>query len=190
MCVCSLEKCQVTQIAIAFAELLSLFDLPLSRNKELLMEKIDLFEEEDVVEITIESEAETPTKRQKNAKKAWKAEEEKYSEGFFIRCTKAEKDAIEQESESFEMSKSRFLIAKALHAKRVFSREEVTLLSNNLSELLRISNNANQIAKGLNLSRLRGETIDLSQKQLFSLTLEIQNVVAETKEKLTKLCRF
>ncbi len=154
------------------------------------MNKIDLFEEEDVVEITIEPESETPNKRQRNAKKTWKAEEDKYSESFFIRCTKAEKDAIEIEAESFEMSKSRFLVAKALHAKRVLTREEITLLSSNLSELLRISNNANQIAKGLNLSRLRGETIELSQKQLFSLTLEIQNVVSNSKEMLEKLCRF
>jgi hypothetical protein len=161
------------------------------------MSRIDLFEEEDAideVEIAIENESEPepekPNKRQVNAKKKWKAEEDKYSAGFFIRCTKAEKDAIEQESESFEMSKSRFLVAKALHANRVFSREEVTLLSNNLSELLRISNNANQIAKGLNLSRLRGETIELSQKQLFSLTVEIQNVVSNSKEMLEKLCRF
>jgi hypothetical protein len=155
--------------------------------------KFDLFEEEDAIdeiEIAIESEPEKPNKRQLNARKKWKPEEEKYSEGYFIRCTKAEKDAIEIEAESFEMSKSRFLIAKALHANRVFSREEIKLLSENLSELLRISNNANQIAKGLNLSRLRGETIELSQKQLFNLTLEIQTVVSNSKEVLEKLCRF
>jgi hypothetical protein len=161
------------------------------------MNKFDLFEEEDAideVEIAIEnepeSEPEKPNKRQLNARKNWKQEEEKYSEGYFIRCTKAEKEAIEIEARSFEMSKSRFLVAKALHANRVFSREEITLLSENLSELLRISNNANQIAKGLNLARLKGETIELSQKQLFNLTLEIQTVVSNSKETLEKLCRF
>jgi hypothetical protein len=161
------------------------------------MNKFDLFEEEhdiDEVEIAIENESEPepekPNKRQLNARKKWKNEEEKYSAGFFIRCTKSEKQAIEQESESFEMSKSRFLIAKALHANRVFSREEIGLLSETLSELSRISNNANQIARNLNFTRLKGETIELNQKQLFNLTLEIQNVVSNSKETLEKLCRF
>jgi hypothetical protein len=155
--------------------------------------KFDLFEEEDAIdeiEIAIESEPEKPNKRQLNARKKWKPEEEKYSEGYFIRCTKAEKDAIEIEAESFEMSKSRFLVAKALHANRVFSREEIGLLSETLSELNRISNNANQIARNLNFTRLKGETIELSQKQLFALTLEIQTVVSSSKETLEKLCRF
>ncbi len=161
------------------------------------MNKFDLFEEEDAIdeiEIAIESEPEPepekPNKRQLNAKKKWKPEEEKYSAGFFIRCTKSEKEKIEQESESFEMSKSRFLVAKALHANRVFSREEIKLLSETLSELNRISNNANQIARNLNFTRLKGETIELSQKQLFSLTVEIQNVVSNSKEMLEKLCQF
>jgi hypothetical protein len=154
--------------------------------------KFDLFEEEDAIdeiEIAIESEPEKPNKRQLNARKKWKPEEEKYSAGFFIRCTKSEKEKIEHESESFEMSKSRFLVAKAL-ANRVFSREEIRLLSETLSELNRISNNANQIARNLNFTRLKGETIELSQKQLFNLTLEIQTVVSNSKETLEKLCRF
>ncbi len=156
------------------------------------MNKFDLFEEEDAIseeEIAIESEAKEKTKQQKNAKKRWKLEEDKYSEGFFIRCTKSEKEEIKKESKSFEMSKSRFLIAKALNASRVLTREEIEVLAANLQQLSALGRNVNQIALGLNVTRLKGETIELSQKQLFSLTLEIQNLVAQSKENLTKLWR-
>jgi hypothetical protein len=175
--------------------------------EEITMNKFDLFEEEDAIdeveiaidfntenaiseeENAIESEAEEKTKQQKNAKKRWKPEEDKYSEGFFIRCTKSEKKEIEKESKNFEMSKSRFLIAKALNASRVLTREEIEVLAANLQQLSALGRNVNQIAVGLNVTRLKGETIELSQKQLFNLTLEIQNLVAQSKENLTKLWR-
>ncbi len=145
------------------------------------MKNFDLLEE-----ITIEIEPEEqPTAAGKNRK----PEEEKYSEGFFIRCTKSEKSAVETEAASFEMSQSRFLIAKVLNGSRVLSREEMQLFGNILQELSALGRNVNQIAHGLNAARLQNQTIELSQKQLFGLTLEIQNLVSEFKSESKKLWR-
>lgn len=184
-----------------FAELLSLFDLPLSRNKELFMNKFDLFEEEtaiEEIEIAIENEEESaitepetaveskPSKLQENGNKPWKDEDQKYTEGYFIRCTKAEKEAIERESESFEMSKSRFLVSKALYGKRILTREEIEIASTVVSELLRISGNINQIAKAANSSRMRGEIVELTQKQLFGVAEIAKEISIKSGEMLEK----
>ncbi len=184
------------------AELLSLFDLPLSRSEELYMPKFDLFEEENAieeVEIAIESNEETaiaeeeiaieskPNKWQENGNKPWKDEDQKYTEGFYSRCTKAEKDAIEHEAASFEMSKSRFLISKGLYANRVLSREETEIASTVVAELLRISGNINQIAKGVNSTRLRGEIAELTQKQLFQVAETAKEIALRSGEMIKKL---
>ena len=121
--------------------------------------------------------------------KRGKNEEEKFSESFFVRCTKAEKLAVEEEASSFEMSQSRFLIAKALNGNRVLSREELQLFGNILQQLSALGRNVNQVAHGLNAARLQNQTIELSQKQLLGLTLEIQNLVSEIKSESKKLWR-
>lgn len=165
------------------------------------MNKFDLFEEEDAideVEIAIESneedaiaEEETaieskPTKWQENGNKQWKDEDQKYTEGFYSRCTKAEKKALELEAASYEMSKSRFLISKALYAKRVLSHEEIEIASTIISELTRISGNINQIAKGVNSTRLRGEIAELTQKQLFSVAETAKQIALRSAEMIEK----
>ena len=150
--------------------------------------EIDLFADDE--EIIIEIEPETGIAEQQTAiGKARKPEEEKFSAGFFIRCTQSEKSAVEAEAASFEMSQSRFLIAKALNGSRVLSREEMQLFGSILQELSALGRNVNQIAHGLNAARLQNQTIELSQKQLLGLTLEIQNLVSELKSESKKLWR-
>jgi hypothetical protein len=162
--------------------------------------EIDLFsnDEEIIIELELETaiaeqqtaiktEPEQKTARQLHAKKSWKPEEEKFTAGFFIRCTQSEKLAVESEAASFEMSQSRFLIAKALNGSRVLSREEMQLFGSILQELSALGRNVNQIAHGLNAVRMHNQTIELSQNQLFNLTLEIQNLVSELKSESQKL---
>jgi hypothetical protein len=176
----------VSQIAIAIRQTLSRLTSFASQRGKRNMNGVDLFEEEIIV---IEEEIPKPkaTNLQKNAKKKWKPEEEKYSEGFFIRCTKAEKDAIEIEAASFEMSQARFLIAKALNARGVLSREETKIASTAIVELSRISNNINQIAKGINSTRLRGEIAEITQKQLFAAAETAKQIAYSTQEMMKNL---
>jgi hypothetical protein len=165
------------------------------------MNKFDLFEEEnaiDEVEIAIESneedaiaEQETaieskPTKWQENGNKPWKNEDQKYTEGLYSRCTKAEKDAIEQIAESFEMSKSRLLISKTLYGNNILTREEIKIASTVVAELLRISGNINQIAKAINSTRIRGEIVELTQKQLFSVAETAKQIALRSAEMIEK----
>jgi hypothetical protein len=156
------------------------------QRKKRNMNEFDLFEEITISEEETASEIKA-TNLQKNAKKKWKSEQEKYSENFFIRCTKAEKNAIELEAESFEMSQSRFLVAKALNARRVLTREELKIASTVVGELSRISNNLNQIAKGVNSTRLRGEIAELTQKQLFAAAETAKQIAYSTQEMMKKL---
>ncbi len=74
-----------------------------------------------------------------------------------------------------------------MYANRVLSKEETELLAKNLQELSRISINLNQIAFGLNATRLRGEIAELTQKQLFNLAEETKNIVSKSKEMLKKM---
>jgi hypothetical protein len=143
------------------------------------MKNFDLLEE-----ITIEIEPEEqPIATGKNRK----PEEEKFSSGFYLRCTKAEKAAVEAEAAHFDMSISRFGIARMLYPNRVLTREEMEVLREIVRELGALGNNVNQIASNLNAAALHGQTIELSQKQLFALTLEIQNLVLEFKSEAKKL---
>ncbi len=145
------------------------------------MNNFDLLEE-----ITIEIE---PEEQPIAAGKNRKPEEEKFSTGFYLRCTKAEKAAVEAEAAHFEMSLSRFGIARMLYPNRVLTRAEMELFGGLLQQLGALGNNTNQIANNLNAAALHGQTIELSQKQLFALTLEIQNLVAEFKAEAKKLWR-
>jgi hypothetical protein len=150
--------------------------------------EIDLFANDE--EIIIEIEPETAIAESQTAiRKARKPEEEKFSEGFYIRCTKAEKAAVEAEVEHFEMSIARFGIAKMLFTGRVLTREELKLFGGILQQLNSIGGNLNQIAHGLNAARWRGQTIEVSPKQLLSLTLEIQKLTSEFKTQAAKLWR-
>ncbi len=143
------------------------------------MKNFDLLEE-----LTIEVEPEEqPIATGKNRK----PEEEKFSAGFYLRCTKAEKTAVEAEAAHFDMSISRFGIARMLYPNRVLTREEMELFGGILQELSALGRNINQIANNLNIAALHGQTIQLSQKQLFGLTLEIQNLVSEFKAEAKKL---
>jgi hypothetical protein len=173
------------------------------------MNKLDLFEEEiaiDEIEIAIENQEQSaiteeqsaiteeetaveskPSKWQENGNKPWKDEDQKYTEGIYSRCTKAEKEALELEAASYEMSKSRFLISKALHGKRILSREETEIASTVVSELMRISGNINQIAKAVNSTRMRGEIIELTQKQLFSVAETAKQIASSSGEMIKKL---
>jgi hypothetical protein len=72
---------------------------------------------------------------------------------------------------------------------RVLTREEMELFGGILQELSALGRNVNQIANNLNAAALHGQTIQLSQKQLFGLTLEIQNLVSEFKTQTKKLCQ-
>jgi hypothetical protein len=142
------------------------------------MDNFDLLEE-----ITIEVEPE----EQPIAGKNRKPEEEKFSAGFYLRCTKAEKAAVEAEAAHFDMSVSRFGIARMLYPNRVLTHEEMELFGGILQELSALGRNVNQIANNLNAAALHGQTIQLSQKQFFGLTLEIQNLVSEFKTQTKKL---
>jgi hypothetical protein len=143
------------------------------------MDNYDLLEE-----LTIEVEPEElPTAAGKNRK----PEEEKFSAGVYLRCTKVEKVAVEAEAAHFDMSLSRFGIARMLYPNRVVTREAMELFGGILQELGALGNNTNQIANNLNAAALHGETIELSQKQLFALMLEIQNAVSEFKTQTKKL---
>jgi hypothetical protein len=143
------------------------------------MKNFDLLEE-----ITIEIE---PEEQSTAVGKNRKPEEEKFSAGFYLRCTKAEKAAVEAEAAHFDMSVSRFGIARMMRPNRVLNREEMELFGGLLQQLGALGNNTNQIANNLNSAALHGQTIELSQKQLFALTLEIQNLVSEFKAEAKKL---
>jgi hypothetical protein len=150
------------------------------------MKNFNLFEEE----ITIEIEPETAIAEQQTAiGKGRKPAEEKFSEGVYLRCTNAEKAAVEAEAAHFEMSISRFGIAKMLRPNRILTREEMELFGGILQELGALGGNINQIAHGLNQARWRGETIELSPKQLLGLALEIQELVSEFRIESKKLWR-
>lgn len=150
--------------------------------------KIDLFADDD--EVIIEIEPETAIAEQQTAiGKGRKPEEEKFNESFLIRCTKAEKSDVKAEAANFEMSLSRLAIAKILYTGRVLTREEMHLFGSILQELSAIGRNLNQLVNGLNAARWRGETIELSQKQVLTLLLEIEKTKSEFKAESKKLWR-
>jgi hypothetical protein len=168
--------------------------------KGIFMNNFDLFEEE----FTAIAEQQTAIAEQQTAiavaeiastepeiaiAKRGKNEEEKFSESFFVRCTKAEKLAVEEEAASFDLSQSRFFIAKALNAKHVLTREELQLFGNILQQLSGIGRNVNQIAVGLNTARLQNQPLEIERAELKRLTQEIQNLVAELKTESQKLWR-
>jgi EAL domain-containing protein (putative c-di-GMP-specific phosphodiesterase class I) len=135
----------------------------------------------------IEAEPNPLSKRHTNRRKAWKNEEDRFSAGFFIRCTPAEKFKIKEEAQSFEMSESRFLVAKALNAGRVLTSEELNLFGNILQELSALGRNVNQVARALNSARLAGTTIEVTQNHLIDIERQAQNLIASIRTETTKL---
>jgi EAL domain-containing protein (putative c-di-GMP-specific phosphodiesterase class I) len=135
----------------------------------------------------IKAEPNPLSKRHINAKRKWKNEEDKFSAGFFIRCTQAEKFKIKQEAESFDMSESRFLVAKALNANRVLTSEELNLFGNILQELSALGRNVNQVARALNSARLAGTTIEVTQNHLLDIEKQAQSLISSIRTETTKL---
>jgi hypothetical protein len=138
---------------------------------------IDLFEEFDDPE---------PAARSVRTKPP----EAKFSKVFFIRCTPAEAEQIDAIAANFDMSISRLFVAKFLNDKDVLNNEEKKIFGEILQQLSSIGNNLNQTAAALNSARLSGESIKLSQKFLFDLRSEIQNIVSEFKRETRRLWRF
>jgi EAL domain-containing protein (putative c-di-GMP-specific phosphodiesterase class I) len=135
----------------------------------------------------IEAEPNPLSKRHTNRRKAWKREEDRFSAGFFIRCTHAEKFKIKEEAQSFEMSESRFLVAKALNAGRVLTSEELNLFGNILQELSALGRNVNQVARALNSARLAGTTIEVTQNHLLDIEKQAQSLISSIRTETTKL---
>jgi EAL domain-containing protein (putative c-di-GMP-specific phosphodiesterase class I) len=135
----------------------------------------------------IEAEPNPLSKRRTNAKRKWKNEEDKFSAGFFIRCTQAEKFKIKEEAQSFDMSESRFLVAKALNARRVLTSEELNLFGNILQELSALGRNVNQVARALNSARLAGTTVEVTQNHLLDIEKQAQNLIGSIRTETTKL---
>jgi hypothetical protein len=119
-----------------------------------------------------------------------KPPETKFSKVYFIRCTPAESEEIDAIAATFDMSISRLFVAKFLNNKGVLNNDEKKLFGEILQQLSSIGNNVNQIAAALNSARLSNETIKFSQKFLFDLRSEIQNIVLEFKRETRKLWRF
>jgi hypothetical protein len=119
-----------------------------------------------------------------------KPPETKFSKVFFIRCTPAEADQIDAIAANFDMSISRLFVAKFLNSKDVLNNDEKKIFGDILQQLSSIGNNLNQTAAALNSARLSGESIKLSQKFLFDLRSEIQNIVSEFKRETRRLWRF
>ncbi len=158
------------------------------------MNEQDLFAEFDEHEAAIteeptaiEAEPNPLSKRHTNRRKNWKNEEDKFSVGFFVRCTPAEKFKIKEEAHSFDMSESRFLVAKALNANRVLTREELNLFGNILQELSALGRNVNQVARALNSARLAGTTIEVTQNHLIDIERQAQNLISSIRTETTKL---
>jgi hypothetical protein len=150
----------------------------------------EIFEPESAIaeQATAITEEPNPlSKRHANRRKNWKSDEERFSAGFFIRCTQAEKLKIKEEAESFAMSESRFLVAKALNANRVLTRDELGLFACILQELSALGRNVNQIAHALNSARLSGATAEVTQNHLIEIEREARSLIDNIRTETTKL---
>jgi hypothetical protein len=119
-----------------------------------------------------------------------KPPEAKFSKVYFIRCTPAESEEIDAIAATFDMSISRLFVAKFLNSRGVLNNEEKKIFGDILQQLSSIGNNLNQTAAALNSARLSGESIKISQKFLFDLRSDIQNIVSEFKRETRRLWRF
>jgi hypothetical protein len=148
-------------------------------NNEIDLFEIEIDEEENA--ITIE---ETAIENQS------KLQPEKLSKGFYIRCSESEWKEIEALASTFNMSISRLFVARMLNIKSVLSREEMQIFSKIMEELSAIGNNVNQIAIALNATRLKGETMEITQKYLFTLANEAKSSVTQFKSETKKRWQF
>jgi uncharacterized protein (DUF3084 family) len=113
-----------------------------------------------------------------------------YSAKWLVRGTESERAEVQRISATFDMSTSRLFMAKLLNGKTALTTEEAKLFKSILFELSALGRNVNQIAHAANSARLSNEAVQISQKQLFKLGSEIQNLVDDIKNKSKKLWQF
>jgi hypothetical protein len=112
---------------------------------------------------------------------------EVYSAKWLVRGTEAERIEVQRISETFDMSTSRLFMAKLLNGRTALTTEEAKLFKTILFELSALGRNVNQLAHAANSARLSNEVVQISQKQLFKLGEEIQNLVNNIKANTKKL---
>ncbi len=136
------------------------------------------------------SEAAAPTTKNNfpNARtRKSKSADEVYSAKWLIRGTEAERIEVQRISATFDMSTSRLFMAKLLNGRTALTTEEAKLFKTILFELSALGRNVNQIAHAANSARLSNEAVQISQKQLFKLGEEIQNLVNDIKTKTKRI---
>lgn len=124
-----------------------------------------------------------PNARTRTAKPA----AEIYSAKWLVRGTESERAEVQRISATFDMSTSRLFMAKLLNGRTALTTEEAKLFKTILFELSALGRNVNQLAHAANSARLSNEVVQISQKQLFKLGEEIQNLVNDIKNKSKKL---
>jgi uncharacterized protein (DUF3084 family) len=135
-----------------------------------------------------EPEAVTTNKNFPNARtRTAKPAAEIYSAKWLVRGTEAERIEVQRISETFDMSTSRLFMAKLLNGRTALTTEEAKLFSGILFQLSALGKNVNQLAHAANSARLSNEAVQISQKQLFKLGEEIQNLVNNIKANTKKL---
>jgi hypothetical protein len=135
-----------------------------------------------------EPEAVTTNKNFPNARtRTAKPPAEIYSAKWLVRGTAAERIEVERISATFDMSTSRLFMAKLLNGRTALTTEEAKLFKTILFELSALGRNVNQLAHAANSARLSNEAVQISQKQLFKLGNEIENLVNNIKANTKKL---
>jgi hypothetical protein len=124
-----------------------------------------------------------PNARTRTAKPA----AEIYSAKWLVRGTESERAEVQRISATFNMSTSRLFMAKLLNGRTALTTEEAKLFKTILFELSALGRNVNQIAHAANSARLSNEAVQISQKQLFKLGNEIENLVNNIKANTKKI---
>ncbi len=110
-----------------------------------------------------------------------------YSAKWLVRGTESERAEVDRISATFDMSTSRLFMLKLLNGRTALTSEEAKLFKDILFQLSALGRNVNQVAHSVNSARLRNETVELSQKQLFKLGSDIENLVNNIKANTKKL---
>ncbi len=135
-----------------------------------------------------EPEAATTKKNFPNARtRTAKPAAEIYSAKWLVRGTESERAEVQRISATFNMSTSRLFMAKLLNGRTALTTEEAKLFKTILFELSALGRNVNQLAHAANSARLSNEAVQISQKQLFKLGNEIENLVNNIKANTKKL---
>ncbi len=129
-----------------------------------------------------EPEAVTTKKNFPNARtRTAKPAAEIYSAKWLVRGTESERAEVQRISATFDMSTSRLFMAKLLNGRTALTSEEAKLFKDILFQLSALGRNVNQLAHAANSARLSNEAVQISQKQLFKLGNEIENLVNNIK---------